>query len=239
LPRRRAPTRKEIVFRFPPPTRLLKILVGGLAVAFVVEALADNWQGVGLMQLLALGVGDLHVGAAWQVFTYPIAIFTPHIFSVLIQLFFCWWIIGDFERNMGTETTVMLLVFVSVGTGLLVFALGLVLPIHSYLNGPWPMVLGAISAMSWRLRGRGTLNLYGVVPMKAEHLLIGLAVFSLVIFIVTKDLLDLVAPLVSLGLGVAFTEWTRRGGGTGLRRRVRKGLRVVDGGRKDKARWMN
>src|SRR5690606_5439410 len=39
LPRRRRPTRNEIVFRFPPPTRLLKILVGGLALAFVVEAL--------------------------------------------------------------------------------------------------------------------------------------------------------------------------------------------------------
>src|SRR5690606_24027509 len=104
-------TRKEIVFRFPPPTRLLKILVGGLAIAFVVEALADNWQGIGLVRLLALRVGDLHLGALWQVFTYPLAIFTPQIFSVLIQLFFCWWIIGDFERNVGTETTVMLLVF--------------------------------------------------------------------------------------------------------------------------------
>ncbi|NLY93000.1 MAG: hypothetical protein GXY23_03130 [Myxococcales bacterium] len=226
------------MFRFPPPTRLLKILVGGLAIAFVVEALADNWQGIGLVRLLALRVGDLHLGALWQVFTYPLAIFTPQIFSVLIQLFFCWWIIGDFERNVGTETTVMLLVFTSVGTGLVVFALGLFLPMRSYLTGPWPMVLGAISAMAWRLRGRGTMNLYGVVPMKAEHLLIALGVFSLVVFIVSKDLIDLVGPLVALGLGIAFTEWTRRGGGSGIRKQMRRGFRVIEGGRKDK-RWMN
>jgi hypothetical protein len=227
------------VFRFPPPTLLLKVLVGGLAAAFILEALADNWQGAGLVNLLALRVGDLHFGALWQVFTYPLAIFTPHVFSVLIQLFFCWWIIGDFERNVGTETTVMMLAFVSVGTGVIVFVLGLVLPMHAALSGPWPMVLGAISAMSWRLRGRGTLNLYGVIPMKAEHLLVGLALFSLVIFIVTKDLMDLIAPLAALGLGVVFTEWTRRGGGVSFRRRMRRGIRSVDGGRKDKTRWMN
>lgn len=226
------------MFRFPPPTRLLKILVGGLAVAFVVEALADNWQGVGLVNLLALPVGGFHLTALYQVFTYPLAIFTPQIFSVLVELFFCWWIIGDYERNMGTESTVMLLVFTSVGTGLVTFALGLVLPMRSFLHGPWPMVLGAISSMSWRLRGRGTLHLYGVLPMKAEHLLLALAGFSVVVFLVTKNLVDLVSPLVALALGVAFTEWTRRGGGSSFRRKVRRGLRAVDGGRRDK-RWMN
>lgn len=227
------------MFRFPPPTTLLKVLVGTLAVAFVVEALTDNWQGVGLVHLLALRVGDLHLGALFQVFTYPLAIFTPQLFSVLIQLFFCWWIIGDFERNTGTETTVMMLVFVSVGTGVVVYLLGLVLPIRSFLNGPWPMVTGAISAMCWRLRGRGTLSLYGVIPVKAEHLLLALAGLSVVAFLVSKDLLDMIAPLVALALGIAFTEWTRRGGGAGMRRSLRGGLKVVKGGKSSPKQWLN
>ncbi|NLE48241.1 MAG: hypothetical protein GX614_07555, partial [Sandaracinaceae bacterium] len=101
------------MFRFPPPTRLLKILVGGLAALFVLEVLADNWLGLGITRLLALEVGSLSPLALLNIATYPLAVFTPSVsatpsvFAVLIQLFFIWWIIGDYERNIGTETTIL------------------------------------------------------------------------------------------------------------------------------------
>lgn len=229
------------MFRFPPPTRLLKILVGGLAALFVVEALTDNWFGLGLTAMLALKVGSLSPLAILNIATYPLAVFTPSVFGVLIQLFFIWWILGDYERNMGTETTVMLIVFVSLFTGLACFLAGLALPIRAqYFAGPWPMISGAIASMCWRLRGRGTLSLYGVIPMKAEHLLYGLVGLSIVNYLVSQSLLQLVASLASLGGGILFTEWTRRGGGSRMRRQVRRGLRAIDGGRSKKPeRWMN
>lgn len=229
------------MFRFPPPTRLLKILVGGLAALFVLETLADNWLGLGITPLLALKVGQFSPFALLNIATYPLAIFSTSVFGTLIQLFFIWWIIGDYERNIGTETTILLIAFVSLFTGAACFIAGLALPITGqYLAGPWPMISGAIASMCWRLRGRGTLSLYGVIPMKAEHLLYGLAGLSLVNYLVSKSLLQLVASLAALGGGILFTEWTRRGGGMRMRRRVRRGLRAIDGGRKGKPeRWMN
>lgn len=229
------------MFRFPPPTRLLKTLVGGLAALFVIEALADNWFGLGLTRLLALEVGSLSPLALLNIVTYPLAVFSPSVFAVLIQLFFIWWIIGDYERNMGTETTILLIGFVSLFTGAVCFLAGLALPIpRQVFAGPWPMITGAIASMCWRLRGHGTLSLYGVIPMKAEHLLYGLAGLSLVNYLVSKSLLQLIASFASLGGGILFTEWTRRGGGRRMRKKVRRGLRAIDGGRKGKSeRWMN
>lgn len=230
------------MFRFPPPTRLLKILVGGLAALFVLQAIADNWLAFGVTRFLALEIGSLSPLALLNIATYPLAVFTPSVFAVLIQLFFIWWIIGDYERNMGTETTALLIGFVSLFTGAVCFVAGITLPIPAqYFSGPWPMISGAIAAMCWRLRGHGTLSLYGVIPMKAEHLLYGLVGLSLVNYLVTKSLLQLIASLASLGGGILFTEWTRRGGGMRIRKRMRRGLRAIDGGRKTKKpeRWMN
>lgn len=230
------------MFRFPPPTRLLKTLVGGLAALFVLEALADNWLELGITRLLALEVGSLSPLALLNIATYPLAVFSKNVFGMLIQLFFIWWIIGDYERNMGTETTILLIAFVSLFTGVACFIAGLVFPPEQpqYFSGPWPMISGAIASMCWRLRGRGTLSLYGVIPMKAEHLLYGLAGLSLVNYLVSKSLLQLIASFASLGGGILFTEWTRRGGGRRMRKKVRRGLRAIDGGRKGKSeRWMN
>lgn len=235
------------MFRFPPLTPTVRKALIAFSVAFLLETIADNWLQMGVVSLLALQIGPITYQTAWQVFTYVFAQeLSPGGFTaLLIHLLFLWLMVSPFEELYGPRRTLQLMVLSTLAAALPAVAVGLFIP-SAPLFGLSPILLGAIAAFAWSMRGRGRLSFFGVIPMSAMQLLYLILGMSFVFFLLTKNLAALVADLGAIAGGILLIEWIasppRR---RSSRKRSSSGpMRVIRGGRdsgrsNDPPRWLN
>ncbi|MDH5490668.1 MAG: hypothetical protein OEY14_01715 [Myxococcales bacterium] len=230
--------------QFPPLTPAVKKALIGIWVLYLAEVILDNWVGLGIVPLLALRTGDLHIGLLWQVVTYVVAWPTgpDALTSILISSVFFWLCLSPFEQLFGTIRTWQLMLVCTVAAALPAVAVSLFFR-GSVLFGIHSIVLGGLCASVWPYRGRGKLRFFGVLPLSAEQLVLVALGFSLLSFLLSKDLSRLVADLGAVGGALLFVDTlrksrgrpgSRQGGGSG------RHLRSIKGGRGGtKPTWLN
>lgn len=228
------------MFSFPPLTPFLRKLLIGLAGFYVAELILQNWLGLPVYQWLALTPTELGPQILWQVFTH-VLVWPPGpeaVFGVMISLVFLWWMIAPFEARFGERRTLQLCLVSALAAALPALIVGIVFPQPARLSGTSPLLLGAIGAFAWSLRGRGTLSFFGVLPMRPEQIILLVAGVSVVFFLASRNVLDLVANLGALAGGVGFVQWMRRPPRRGVRRKRANPFRVVPPA-DDRPRWLN
>ncbi|MFW5877108.1 MAG: hypothetical protein ACOCXM_10260 [Myxococcota bacterium] len=236
------------VFAFPRLTPVVRKLLFLFLGAFVLELLLDRWAGVPLYQLFALAPGAVGVETLWQLATH-VLVWPPDagsVLPVLIGLVFLWWMMAPFEERFGGRRTWQLALVGTFSASVPALLVGLLMPQPYRLSGFNPILLSTIAAFAWSLRHRGHLMLFGVVRMKAVHLIFLVVGVSLLFFLASGNVLDLVADLGAVGGGMGFIEWMSRP--PGRRRRPSRGqkkrkapFKVVQGGGSngDGPRWLN
>ncbi len=233
------------MFQFPPLLPLTRRLLVVLFGAFVAELVLQNWVGVPVFAWLSLQTGGLGLPTLWQLLTYPL-VWPPGPGSVLpflVNLLFLWWILSPYEAMAGARETAWLGLLASVGGGLAGALAGLLFGQATRLSGTGPLLLGVIAAYAWRLRGRGTLSFFGVLPMRPEQLVWVVLGLSVLFFLASGSWVDLVADLAAVGIGVGFVHFGWRPPGSRRHRRRGKGPRLVGlpGGRSGDGdrRWVH
>lgn len=225
------------MFRFPPLTPVVKVWLATTLAAMVGLMIGHNFLGMSIVDKLALS-SHLGVETLWQVITYPLAQ-SPEprgLTGYLISAVFFWLVVSPYELQWGRRMLVQLLLAITLGAAAPALAAGLFF--GGAVLGFGPHVLGVIAAYAWAIRHRGQLSFFGVLPMKAVHL-IGLCVFlSLLQFLASQDVMGFAADLGGVGVGVLFMwRLERRPPPKGDKKKKRSSgnLQVIDGGK----RWLN
>ncbi len=231
------------MFALPPLTPFVKRMFAVLIGAFVLELILQNWLGVPVYRWLSLQTGRLGLEALWQLFTYPLV--RPPVpgavVSFLVELLFLWWVVAPYEAMAGTRETMWLGVLSSWGAGAIALLVGALLGVRGGVSGTGPLLLGLIAAYAWKLRGRGVLSFFGVVPMRPEQLVWLLLGISVLFFLASRDVVALAADLAAVGVGVGWVHFDlgpprRRPRG----RRRRPSLVSIPGGRGGgPSRWVH
>lgn len=235
------------MFRFPPLTPFVRKLLIAMFAAWIVQILLQNWAGVPIFQLLALNTASLGPHTLWQIATHVFAAPTSpqYVFSMLITLVFLWWMLAPFEQRFGQKRAIQLCVSAAVASAVAGIIIGLVLPSPAPMYGGNAMLLASISAFAWSYRGQGRMSLFGVIDMKAEHIIYLVLALSALLFITSQDAVSFAGDLAAIGAGIGFIEWLKR---PPKKRRARKpkrarkrssSLDVIEGGRADEPRWLN
>ncbi|MEM7435150.1 MAG: rhomboid family intramembrane serine protease [Myxococcota bacterium] len=235
------------MFRFPPLTPFVKKLLITLFAAWIVQIILQNWVGVGIVELLALRTGSIGLPTVWQLFTHVLAAPTElgYMFSMLITLVFLWWMLAPFEQRFGQKRTIQLCVVSVLASGIAGILVGLLLAGSQRMYGAGAIIYTAIAAFAWSYRGRGRMSFFGVIDMKAEHIIYLVVALSGLRFLISRDLVTFAADLAAIGAGIGFIEWMKR---PPRRRRIPKrkrprkrksSLDVIEGGRADEPRWLN
>lgn len=225
------------MFRFPPLTPVVKVWLITTLAALVALMVGHNFMGQSIVEKVALTAG-FGVETAWQVFTYPLAqVPDPRgLTNYLISAVFFWLVVSPYELQWGRRMLIQLLAAITLGAAAPALAAGLFFGGAVYGFGPH--VLGVIAAYAWAIRHQGQLSFFGVLPMKAVHL-IGLCVFlSLLQFLASRDVMGFVADLGGVGIGILFM-WRLEQRPPSKRDKKKKRsnghLQVIDGGK----RWLN
>ncbi len=226
----------------PPLTPFTKRLLVVLLGAFVLELVLQNWLGVPVYGWLALDAGRPGLATLWQLFTYPF-VWPPAagaVFPFLLNLLFLWWVVAPYEAMAGRRETVWLGALATWGAGLAGLLTGVLFGVDASLAGTGPLLLGLIAAYAWRLRGRGVVSFFGVLPMRPEHLVWLLLGVSLLFFLASRNVVDLAADVGAVGVGVAYVHFGF--GPPRIPRRRRSGPRLVSisgGRRSEPPHWLN
>ena len=124
----------------------------------------------------------LFEAAIWQPFTYMFL--HDGFFHILLNMIFLWMFGKDIEQYWGKIAFYKYYFITGTGSGLLnaVFHYKSAIPVV----GASGAVFGILLAFAMLYPNR-TVLLYGLVPMKVKHLVIGLAVIALVSSIIMKD----------------------------------------------------
>jgi membrane associated rhomboid family serine protease len=232
------------VFRMPPLTPFVRVLLIALFGAFIAAALLENFLGVPVVRHLALNPLSISPLTALQVVTYPLVVPTRDLFPLLISLLFLWLILAPFEERYGLGRTVQLALAATLAAALSALAVGRLLPemVAGSMAGPQWITLAAVSAYAVLLPPYAEVNFFGVFPMRAKYLL-GLVVgFSVLGFITHPDAAALGADLGAIGSALGFVKWwmqkppPRSGGGQ--KRKGGPSLRLVKEGDAPK-RWVH
>jgi len=226
------------MFRFPPLTPVVKVWLATTLAAMIGLMIGHNFLGQHtLFTKLALSSG-LSIETLWQIFTYPLAQ-EPNpqgLTGYLISAVFFWLVVSPYELQWGRRMLIQLLVTITLGAALSGVAVGLFF--QGGVSGFGPHVLGVIAAYAWAIRHRGQLSFFGVLPMKAVHL-IGLCVFlSLLQFLAHPDVVRFSADLGAVGMGILFMWRLERRPPSrkkDKKKRSSSHLQVIDGGK----RWLN
>ena len=225
------------MFSLPPLTPFVKKLLIAIFAIYLAQVIGVNWMGVPVSSYLALDPSTPGVSTLWQLFTHVFAAGTSegYVFSLLISLLFLWWMLSPIEERFGSKRTFQLCVFATLGASIPVALIGTMFPNSQLIFGAQPLLLAAISSFAWMYRGRGRLSLFGVVEMKAEHLLWLIIGMSGLTFLASKNWLGLVADLGAIGAGVLFIEWLRRPPSG----KKQPKFQVISGHRDQKDTWLN
>lgn len=239
------------MFSFPRLTPLVKRLLIGLLAFFVLQLILQNWVGgIPVYGLLALDHQHPGIATIWQVLTY-VLVWPPvpgSVVNFLIALIFLWWVLAPFEERFGARRTAQLGVFAILAAAIPALVVGLVFPRgEPPLHGLNPILLGAIAAYAYSLRGRGQLSFFGVIPMQPMTLVWIVVGISVLLFLADMNVTSLVADLGAIGGGILFVRWMSRPRRprtkkkSGGRARPKGPFSVIQGGREDdeKPRWLN
>lgn len=225
------------MFRFPPLTPVVKIWLATTLAAMIGLMIGHNFLGMDVANRIALS-SRLGLETLWQVVTYPLAQ-SPDpqgLTGYLISAVFFWLVVSPYELQWGRRMLIQLLVAITLGAAVFALVVGLFFP--GMVFGFGPHVLGVIAAYAWAIRHRGQLSFFGVLPMKAVHL-IGLCVFlSLLQFLASGDVMGFAADIGGVGVGVFFM-WRLERPKPSKKEDKKKGstshLQVIDGGK----HWLN
>jgi membrane associated rhomboid family serine protease len=235
------------VLRFPPLTPAVRALLIALLSLFVVEAVLQNFLGVPVFELLALHTRGLSVATAWQLFTHVLVVppVPGSVFALALSLVFIWLILAPFEARYGRDRVVQLAVVSAVGAGVPALLIGQIAPrMAGDLAGPATITLAAISAYAAILPPHAEVSFFGVLPMRAQHLIGIVIALSVLGFLTTRDAAQLAADLGAIASGVGFCKlWMQRPSRPKPRRnppRKAPHLRAVpDDDSKASKRWLN
>jgi membrane associated rhomboid family serine protease len=225
------------VFALPPLLPFTRRLLIVLAGFYLVEIVLVNWMRIPFSEWLALETGSIRLKTLWSVVTYPAAFDTSPdgIFRALIDFLFLWWMVSPLEQQIGSAKTAGLALVSVLGGSIAAVLVGL-LAAPSLVFGPSPILLGAIGAFGVYLRGRRVM-FFGAIPMEAIHVVWIAVAFSVLHFLTSKNVVQLVADFGALGAAMAYARY---GNGLFRRRGSRKSgpkLRAVRG--PEPPRWMN
>lgn len=233
------------MFRFPPLTPFVKKLLIAMFAAWIIQILLQNWAGVPIFALLALDTANIGPHTLWQLATHVFAAPTSpqYLFSMLITLVFLWWMLAPFEQRFGQKRAIQLCVAAALTSAVAGILCGLLLANPSPMYGGNAMLLASISAFAWSYRGQGRMSLFGVIDMKAEHIIYLVVGLSALMFLLSRDIVSFAGDLAAIGAGIGFIEWLKR---PPKRRRAKKrkrkrsgSLGVIEGGRNEEPRWLN
>ena len=224
------------MFRFPPLTPVVKVWVATTLAALVGLMVAQNFLGLAVANLIALS-SELGIQTAWQVFTYPLAQDPgpQGLTGYLIGAVFFWLVVSPFELRYGARLLVQLLVVLTLaaaGGALLVSVLA-----PGVLFGFGPHVLGVIAAYAWSIRHQGQLSFFGVLPMKAIHLIFLCVALSLLQFLASRDVMAFGADLAAVGAAILFMMRLERRARAPKKskKKAHPHMRVIEGGKE----WVN
>lgn len=185
----------------------MKRLLGLLLGAYVAQIFLENWLDTPVFELLALDHGRPGIAWAWQwishIFVAPTT--SGQLIFQLISWVFLWWILAPFEARFGFRhlwrLALVALVAESVAATAVSTSLRLMDP---PLFGAGAILLAGISAFTRTLPQHGKLSLFGAVSLTPKQLLGVLIGFSVLFFLVSKNLTSLVSDLAALAAGYHF-----------------------------------
>jgi len=222
------------VFRAPPLTPLIKILLGGMLGVFIVQALLLRVTGLDIVPLLAIqGAG---IGSVWQVATHVLAmpVTSDSLMSLMISLLFLWLMGAPFEERFGKAETIKLLAVGTLSAGVVGVVASELLGGAVFGPGPWLGVL--ITGFAATIPQGAQLSFFGVIPMKRNTLIYIMVAFIVISALASGNWAAMFASLASLAGGWLYMRWRltprarkpeprRKNGGRG-----RGGFRVIEGG---------
>ena len=230
------------MFRFPPVTPVVKVWLATTLATLVALMVATNFLGMTRMaEMLAL-VGSFGPHTAWQVITWPLAQ-PPNpqgLTGYLISALFFWLVAAPFELQWGSKKLVQLMVVITLGAGATALLAGLLIR-GGGVFGFGPHVLGVIAAYAWAIRHQGQLSFFGVLPMKAIHLIFLCVFLSLLQFLASRDVMSFAADLGAVGVAILFMRRLERRPPKPKKpkkpkkKRSASHMRVIEGGKQ----WMN
>ena len=222
---------------------MVKKLIVGLVVAYVLQLVLENWFGIPVVNLLALSPtpGNL---AVWQLVTY-VLVDVGHPIMFLLGLLFIWWALSPFEIGYGPTRTWQLCMVALLSASIPAYVVGLLIPMSPPLFGSHPLWMCGIAAVAWLYRDQ-QMSLFGVMPMTAKQFLLLLLGMSLLMFLASKNHTQLVADLGAVAGGIGFVRWMKRPRTPRIARKPSargRGLKVIRGGGssegEDRPKWLN
>jgi membrane associated rhomboid family serine protease len=224
------------MFRAPPLTPLVKVLLIGLFGAFVVQTIMARSFELDVAPLLAIHAGDgLGIPVVWQTVTHVLVhgVSSAALMSLMITLLFLWWMGAPFEARFGAAETAKLLAVGTISAGVAGVIATFLLGGAVAGSGPW---LGAlITGYAATIPPHAQLSLLGIVPMKRNTL-----IWVIVGFVVLTSYIDgawasMIANLTALGCAWLWMRWRlmprrpkpkkgKNGGSSGRFRVIKGGL---------------
>ncbi len=196
------------MFRLPPLTPFVRKLLIALAVVFVAGAVAQNFFGIPVTQVLALNTQALSLATLWQVFTNVLVQSPTAVFPLFLNLLFIWLILPPFEERYGAARVFQLTLLATLCSSLAALAVGQLLPQYSArLEGPGPITLAALSAYAVLLPPHAEVSFFGVLPLQSRHLLWLVLGLSLLGFLTSLNATSLASDLGAIGAGLLFVKW--------------------------------
>jgi len=232
----------------PPLSPVAKQLIILAVGSFVVQMLLEIWLGVPVSQLLVLRGGPPTIADLWRLMTYAL-VWPPGQGAVFSLAFVClgfWWMVGPIEMRYGARRAWAFVAFAVLAAAIPARVVGFFLP-GTILYGAGAVFIGAIAVFAFSLRDQ-VVQLFGVISLRAMHVLYIALAFSVLSFIASANLGSLVADLGAVGAGWWFVQ---QGGdilgrtpSVGRRQKKKRpgrrgNLRVVDDDEDERPRWLN
>ena len=154
--------------------------------------------------------------SAWQIFTYPLYQ-PPEVFGILLSFVFFWWIVAPYEQSFGKANTLRVLAVTTITAALPVLAFGFLFgdgvsevvragPVNAGpLFSVHSQILGVIAALSWAMRYRGKMSLFGAFSLSPVQIILLLLALSALHFLATTNITNLLADLGAVGGGILYT----------------------------------
>ncbi len=229
-------------FTLPRLSSVVRKLIAGFFVAYVLQLVLENWLGLPVVSVLAMSPGS---SALWQLVTYPL-VDLSHPIMFLIGLVFIWWALSPFEIGYGPRRTLQLCAASVLAAGIPAWLIGLAMPGSPMLFGSHPLWFGGIAAITWLQRDQ-QISLFGALSMTAKQFLLLLLGMSVLMFLASKNHTQLVADLGAMAGGIGFVRWMKRPRkGKPVRKPASRarGFKVIRGGGggtddEDRPKWLN
>jgi len=215
-------------------TPAIKALIIAETLIFVFYLFAKDVQPFFLAHL-ALGPG-FWMGEVWQPVTALLVNIHPLTFGfTLLGL----WFSGSAERMLGTPLTVQIFVVAGILANVAMAAVAMALAVPGVTSGAVLSVLALIAAFG-RIMGRTEIYLAGGMFVRARSFVFTILGVNALISLVSGDWAGVAGLLVAALIG-----WALAAGGLSMLfadlrvRHARRHVHVIDGGRRDKPRYLN